>query len=512
MRFDLAFLVGELEKKFSVQVYGNISRDIIKIERLPADISEVICSEALYIATPVGLEKMGTIDSLAPILCVAEQSLLIDQSLFPGKSVVVVRSDDISKVMLDIADIMYELGLRSSKLSELAKSLLCCNDFNQMLEVGFVFLGNPIIVVDSHQKIIGYTKPEDIKDALGINLSSSEYKVDSVVTTEQIQQEYKKIFRTSAADSQVNFGGDSPGACKKLIAGGRVEGYLQVLAIIKPLSDYDYEAAAVLGNFLVVELLRIHVSNIRETETGKAEAFLKTLLDSSLVNRKAIAMSMEALQLKFKNFLYVLTIQTQDRPEMSGSAMQRLIELLTYQLIGTKGFIYENSMILLYSADQRIADFKAAVAPLIPILTANGLQAGISNAFFSIIDIRAQYFQARKAVEIGSRIDPGRYLYTYEGYSVYHMMELSSTFDNLMCFCHSSIFNLLEHDGDIAGELITTLYTYLKSGSNKIKTSKELHVHLNTIKYRLTQISEILGVNLADEEIAFSLYHSLKIV
>jgi len=512
MRFNMEFLVGELEKEFSVQVYGNISRDILQIKRLPADMAEVILPDVLYVATPVRLKKMGTIDFSAPILCIAEQSLLIDQSLFPGKVVVVVRSDDISKVMLNLADIMYELGLRSSKLSEFAKSLLECNDFNQMIEVGFAFFGNPIIVVDSQQNLIGYTKLESIKDVLGINLSANEYNVDSIVTIEEIQQEYNEIFRDSAKALKDNYSDGYPGVCKPLIAGGRIEGYLQVMTILKPLSDYDREAVTVLGNFLASELLRIHIANIRENETGKAEAFLKTLLDSSVVNCKAIATSMEALQLKFKKFLYVLTIQIQDRPEISGVSMQKLIELLTYQLIGAKGFSYENSIILLYSTDQHINDFQADFASVIPILMANGLQVGVSNAFFSIIDIRARYFQARKAVEIGCCIDPDKYFYTYEGYSVYHMMELSSTFDNLMSFCHSSIFNLLEHDADIDGELVVTLYTYLKNGSNKIKTSKELHVHLNTIKYRLSQISEILGVNLADEEIAFSLYHTLKIL
>ncbi|MBP2642993.1 MAG: putative transcriptional regulator, PucR family [Firmicutes bacterium] len=508
MWINLAILVGELEKVFSVQTYGHISREVTKIERLSVSASEILLPDVLYFTTPAGLERMGTVNAPAPLLCVADQYLLIDQSLFPGKTVIVVRNDDMSKVMLKLAEIMYELGLRSSKLSELAQTLLSCSELNQMLDAGFSFLGNPIIVVDSHQKVIGCTKIEGDKDVLGFG----HFTLDSTITVEQIQEKCNDVICSSPDGSLSDCDAGCPVLTKKLIVGGREEGYLQAMAILKPFSEYDREAVAVLGNFIAIELLRLHISTIRETDLGKAEAFLKTLLDSSLVNSNVINTGTSALNLKLKKYLYVLTIQTKKQNEGGGAAMHRIIASLTYVLPGSKGFIYKNSIILLHSVDRRIVDFQAAFAALIPVLEGNGLHGGISNAFFSVVDIRAQYFQARKAVELGPRFDPDKHFYAYERYSVYHMMELSSTFDNLISFCHSSIFNLLEHDADIGGELVTTLYVYLKNGSNKNKTSKELHVHLNTIKYRLSQISEILGVNLADEEIAFSLYHTLKIL
>lgn len=49
-------------------------------------------------------------------------------------------------------------------------------------------------------------------------------------------------------------------------------------------------------------------------------------------------------------------------------------------------------------------------------------------------------------------------------------------------------------------EAVHTLRTYLDSGQNVKTTAHRLHVHRNTIRYRINRILDVLDVDLADPE------------
>ncbi|MCW2841179.1 MAG: PucR family transcriptional regulator [Aeromicrobium sp.] len=57
---------------------------------------------------------------------------------------------------------------------------------------------------------------------------------------------------------------------------------------------------------------------------------------------------------------------------------------------------------------------------------------------------------------------------------------------------------LLEHDRQFNGELIATLRAYLKCDAKPIRAAEVLHVHRNTLRYRLDQISKLLNSDLND--------------
>ena len=62
------------------------------------------------------------------------------------------------------------------------------------------------------------------------------------------------------------------------------------------------------------------------------------------------------------------------------------------------------------------------------------------------------------------------------------------------------------------GNLPDTLKVYLKCGRSKTQTAREMYTHLNTVKYRLTQILDILDLDLDSDENALKLLLSFKMI
>lgn len=60
-------------------------------------------------------------------------------------------------------------------------------------------------------------------------------------------------------------------------------------------------------------------------------------------------------------------------------------------------------------------------------------------------------------------------------------------------------------------ELLETLDSYLKHSENLKTTSEHLFLHVNTLKYRLQRISELLNCNLKDADTRFRLRMALTI-
>lgn len=76
-------------------------------------------------------------------------------------------------------------------------------------------------------------------------------------------------------------------------------------------------------------------------------------------------------------------------------------------------------------------------------------------------------------------------------------------------FIHTAVPAILQHpalqilqkqDADNSGELYQTLYIYLRNCCNMARTARILHLHRNSLLYRLNQIRELTGIDFDSED------------
>ncbi|WP_410515035.1 helix-turn-helix domain-containing protein [Paenibacillus sp. BR2-3] len=68
------------------------------------------------------------------------------------------------------------------------------------------------------------------------------------------------------------------------------------------------------------------------------------------------------------------------------------------------------------------------------------------------------------------------------------------------------LYPLKEHDREHKSDFLKTVAVYLSLSSNLKESAAFLHIHTNTLMYRLNRIAEITGKSLKDTDYRTSIY------
>lgn len=81
--------------------------------------------------------------------------------------------------------------------------------------------------------------------------------------------------------------------------------------------------------------------------------------------------------------------------------------------------------------------------------------------------------------------------------------------DILKDFIESKLTKLIEHDKKQDGDLLSTLRILFNNGMNWKVTANQLFIHVNTLRYRIHKINELLDVDLSKLHSQLDLYVAL---
>ena len=129
---------------------------------------------------------------------------------------------------------------------------------------------------------------------------------------------------------------------------------------------------------------------------------------------------------------------------------------------------------------------------------------GIGRVFQDITDIKSSHREAKICAEYIQHKKQQSIVLSYKSLGIYRLF-LKHEQEELGEFVDSTIGALLLYDKDHHTDLLQTLITYLENKQNMAVTARSSFVHLNTIKYRLQTIKEILGVESLEGKFLFEL-------
>lgn len=136
---------------------------------------------------------------------------------------------------------------------------------------------------------------------------------------------------------------------------------------------------------------------------------------------------------------------------------------------------------------------------------------GISMQFDSLYEMASFYVQAKEAMKLGRVWHPGRRVYYYDAYIMQHGLEMLERQTNLRDMIHPVVWKILEQYGE-EHYMLATVRAYLLYDKNISVAAKRLHVHRNTMLYRIEQLTDKLGHDFADAEECLQIIYSIEIV
>ena len=140
----------------------------------------------------------------------------------------------------------------------------------------------------------------------------------------------------------------------------------------------------------------------------------------------------------------------------------------------------------------------------------DGIKGGCGQCYENYLKAKNTFDEAMYAIMLQDIFpDSARKLVNFASLGAYqYLRDLSGKqSSNIYQFC---LKQLLEYDAKNNTNLFSTLKVYLDKDANPHETANELHLHVNTIHYRLKRIGEITNINMKDPVSKMSL--SLEIL
>jgi len=136
---------------------------------------------------------------------------------------------------------------------------------------------------------------------------------------------------------------------------------------------------------------------------------------------------------------------------------------------------------------------------------------GIGRLAKDVQQIPRSFREAQQALEIGRRLFGEGKLHSFARLGIYRLLFHLYGHEELSDFYQETLGPLLESDSRSNSALIETLETFFRCNGNLSETARAMHLHRNSLLYRLGRIEELLGRSLEDSELRLSLQIALKI-
>jgi purine catabolism regulator len=118
--------------------------------------------------------------------------------------------------------------------------------------------------------------------------------------------------------------------------------------------------------------------------------------------------------------------------------------------------------------------------------------------------------QARESLRLGKEWKGSPVTY-FGDLGLYQLLTTLGNNGEAGRFYRRTLGRLISHDDTKNAELVETLEAFFACHGNLSQTAHRLHIHRNTLTYRLEQISQITQLNLDDPDARFSLQFALKL-
>ena len=155
-----------------------------------------------------------------------------------------------------------------------------------------------------------------------------------------------------------------------------------------------------------------------------------------------------------------------------------------------------------------VADVRETVRTVEPALGSVRLSVGVSRVVDAAA-LRSGLFEARHARKL-AELSGGRASVVAGDDVASHLLLLAAVPEDLRQSFRSRVLGpVLDYDATHRSELVHTLQVFLRHSGSWSQTAAELHVHVNTLRYRIGRIAELTGRDLSTFPDRVDLYLAL---
>ena len=399
--------------------------------------------------------------------------------------------EDVYARLQDYFDLQCSVGLFSEELLNILSSE---GGIQAMIDCAYQAFGNPIAVFDAYFNLIAANWDEAKKVNSGAvlveNKGFSAKEFEMANSRDHIHKRVQK--------SEVPIMAYNPEiGCDQLLCAIDTKkdlGHIVVSAVNQSLKPIDTKLLQVLKKSIAQQLKKDEF--VQNMKGDNYESLLKDLLEERAVTSKPFLDRLNHVFRDFQGNMYCLTIETIHSPGTVN--VFHIRDSLESLFPNSKTLIYNSQVIGILNVPERQLLSQKHLDILLRMCVEKGLYAGLSNCFRNIVELSAYHKQALRAMELGIGAANRPSLFRYESFGLKHITSVFAQKESPKTFCHPKMKALLEYDQKHDSQLAYTLYIYLLNERNIAATSAAMHMHRNSVVYRIKKIFSLVGDNFED--------------
>ena len=377
-------------------------------------------------------------------------------------------------------------------------------------------LENPITIEDADHKLIAYSSHGDSTDPARWSTIMGRRVPEKVLTRLWKEGIFQRLLTEDRpvhipAFEDVGLGKRVAIAIRK---GEEVLGYIWAQEVNRPISAEDDEILRQAARAAVARL--VQRQGKRKAEEQRRKDFFWELLlgnpaSDTQIRRKAESLHMvlpQSFQIciidaptgQLDRYFYPFIMREKLMSVTDGTQLILLMGKTAAQPIepealnqSTEQFLRE----LLEKWDQR-GD-------------AGTLMVGYGQAYTSYLDMGRSYREALQVIKLKRLFEAEtKQIYGYHDLGIYRYLLQLKRWSEADGYQNVRLQRLKRYDQDNQSNLLETLETYLDAAGKVNSTAQRLHIHINTLSYRLRRIEEIMMVDLDNQNQRTALYLDLK--
>jgi hypothetical protein len=373
----------------------------------------------------------------------------------------------------------------------------------RIVDLAGTMFGRPVIVHDTSYRILAFSSREDAKNLSFTENAAGEHYLDA----RSIETIHEKKPHIVNRDENAHFFEKTNGDEGTLVCRIKIDGietaYVAVHENGVPFSKRDCILVEHLAKILSLQLRREDTFQIDKNilpSHAFADLFAGNVFDKELVDEKYRFIPwLKTAPIS----LMVITNRFQSIPP---SKIPFVVQAIKTFVPINHCTIHKFSVVAFLDSQMKRRLLDEENAEWTYFLNTNALYAGIGMASDTVIDLGIHYKQAKKAAELAAKYDKAVLL--FEDCGLYLLSAFFQPHD-LYDFTHPAVTKLMKSDRENGGELLNTLKYYIYYNNAPNEAAKILHIHRNTLFYRINKIKEMTGISFDTVEDIFKIHLSI---
>ena len=395
---------------------------------------------------------------------------------------------------------------------KLMRIVLEGGDLHDVVTILAKILQRSILIDDAQHKLLAHAQQGPIDEARkkAIERGASSPRSISILRERGVYDKWHQYLRPLHLAAQPDLGLTMARVVAPIIVSGEILGAIWILAGEQPLTELD--ELSIEHTATIAALIILKEQAIQEVRRSLQGDFLdKLLLSESPLDPQTVEQGKRFHYQKSQahQILFATLNETGKKTlaNLAASFTSWLQRKKIWGLVAER----DEGVILIVETDANSTGKRLGELLLSSYqLFYPSLILGISQFQPKEKPLQIFYKQAVQAADIGRRLGSQGKVICYWKLGLLNWLYTLSPEELATNLYLDQIKAIVLYDQTHQADLLASLEIYLESGGALQEAAESLHIHRNTLSYRMKRIQEILKIDLQDSQTRFNLYVALK--